>query len=493
VTQGYRQIVKSTGVVGIGQVLAILIHMVRVKALAVLVGTAGMGIAGLYMSAVGVLCTVSGMGITVSGVRDIASAEDERQRALTIATVRRLAFLLGILGSVAGLVLSPWLAEITFGTELEPYHAVGMAVVSLAVLLQNTSSGQIAILQGLRKVGEMAAAKVFGALFAAVAGTLVVWIMGIRGIPAYLLCVTGSAMLGSWLFARRHETTSTAGEHASLWRQSKKLIGTGSAVMGGGLVTTLGAYLIRLSVQRSIGLSAVGIYQATWVLCSVYVGVVLEAMGADFFPRLSSVQGDDKASRRVVNEQMEVGVLLAFPGVLFLVVVAPSALELLYAADFRDGATLMRWQLLGVALRAISWPLGYLVLSRAMNWIFLATQVVFNLVYLGAAWMGMERWGLEAVGAAFTGAYFVVLAIQWGIARQVIGFRLNRAVGWTIGCSIIVLVGTLIAFETAPPRWAYGLGATVFVLYGAWALQRLLRRMNLSLAEAWERVRGKLG
>ena len=37
-TQGYRQIVKSTGLVGIGQVLAIVINMVRVKALALLVG-----------------------------------------------------------------------------------------------------------------------------------------------------------------------------------------------------------------------------------------------------------------------------------------------------------------------------------------------------------------------------------------------------------------------------------------------------------------------
>jgi PST family polysaccharide transporter len=493
VNQGYRQIVKSTGLVGIGQVLAILIHMVRVKALALLVGTAGMGIAGLYLSAVDVLCTVSGMGIAVSGVRYIATAADERQRATTIAAVRRLALLLGFLGSAVGIVLSPWLAKITFGAEFEPYHAVGMGVVSLAVLLRNASGGQVAVLQGLRKVGEMAAAKVLGALFAAIAGTLVVWILGIRGIAVYLVCVTGSTLLGSWLFARRHETVSTTGHRAALWPQSKKLIGTGSAVMGGALATALGAYLIRLSVQRSIDLSAVGIYQATWVLCSVYVGIVLEAMGADFYPRLSSVQGDDEASRRVINEQMEVGVLLAFPGVLFLVVVAPWALDLLYAADFRDGTTLMRWQLLGVALRAISWPLGYLVLSRAMNWTFLATQVVFNLAYLVAAWLGMERWGLEAVGAAFAGAYFVLLAIQWGIARRLIEFRATGVVGRTIGWSILLLVGVLVAFETAPTRWAYGLGATTLVLYAAWALQRLLRRMNLSLAEAWERVRGKLG
>jgi len=41
--------------------------------------------------------------------------------------------------------------------------------------------------------------------------------------------------------------------------------------------------------------------------------------------------------------------------------------------------------------------------------------------------------------------------------------------------------------------WAYGLGATALLLYAAWALRRLLRGMNLSLAEAWKQVRAKLG
>lgn len=492
-TQSYRQIVKSTGLVGIGQVVAILINMVRVKVLALLVGTAGMGLASLYLSAIDVLSIASGMGIAVSGVRYIAAAKDERERALTIAAVRKLALILGILGSAVGLALSPWLAKITFGTELEPYHAAGMAVVSLAVLLRNASTGQIAVLQGLRQVGEMAAAKVLGALFGAIVGIFVVWAFGVRGIPAYLLSVAGGALLGSWLLARRYEPAGTADDRAGLWQQSKKVLATGSAAMGGALVTALGAYLIRLILQRSIDLSAVGIYQATWVVCSLYVGVVLDAMGADFFPRLSSVQADDEAARQVINQQMEVGVLLAFPGVLFLVVAAPWVLELLYSADFRAGTTLMRWQLLGVALRAISWPIGYLVLSRAMNWTFLATQVVFNLTYLTAAWIGVDHWGLEAVGAAFTGAYFVLLAVQWGIARHAIDFRSNPEVRWTIGCSLVTLVGVLAAFETAPPQPAYTLGVVALAAYAIWALRRLLRRTNMDLAEAWQRVRGRLG
>jgi O-antigen/teichoic acid export membrane protein len=172
--------------------------------------------------------------------------------------------------------------------------------------------------------------------------------------------------------------------------------------------------------------------------------------------------------------------------------VAPWALEILYAANFREGATLMRWQLLGVALRAISWPLGFLLLSRAMNWIFLSTQVLFNVAYLVATWTGMDLWGLEAVGVAFAGAYLVVLTFQWAVARLAIEFRLTRTVRVTLGVSVAVLLGAWAAFELAPTDWAYGLGVTALLLYTPWALHRLLQRMDLSLAEAWARVGRKL-
>jgi hypothetical protein len=85
------------------------------------------------------------------------------------------------------------------------------------------------VLQGLRKVGEMAGAKVLGAMFAAVAGIGVILIMGIKGIPAYLLFVTGGGFLASWLFARRHRTGYSLDYHAAPpWRQWRKLVGIGS-------------------------------------------------------------------------------------------------------------------------------------------------------------------------------------------------------------------------------------------------------------------------
>ena len=71
----HRQIFKSTALIGGAQVINMGIGVVRTKALAVLLGPAGMGLAGLYMTATGLVGSVAGLGINASGVRQIAEAE----------------------------------------------------------------------------------------------------------------------------------------------------------------------------------------------------------------------------------------------------------------------------------------------------------------------------------------------------------------------------------------------------------------------------------
>jgi len=74
----HRQIFKSTALIGGTQVINMGIGIVRTKALAMLLGPAGIGLAGLYTSAVGIVGAMSGLGINASGVRQIAEASDAR-------------------------------------------------------------------------------------------------------------------------------------------------------------------------------------------------------------------------------------------------------------------------------------------------------------------------------------------------------------------------------------------------------------------------------
>ena len=117
-------------------------------------------------------------------------------------------------------------------------------------------------------------------------------------------------------------------------------------------------------VIRQMGLDAAGLYQAAFALSSVYVGFVLGAMGADYYPRLTAVSADNKKVNRLVNEQTEVSLLLALPGILGTLTFATWVIHLLYSAQFEPAVDILRWQILGVLGRVVSWPVGFVLLAK---------------------------------------------------------------------------------------------------------------------------------
>ena len=95
---------KSTSIMGGSSAIIILIRMVRTKAMAILLGPAGIGLEAIYDSVVSLARIGVDLGISSSGVRQIASATGSGSRttiAITVFTLRRVCFLLGIVGAVA--------------------------------------------------------------------------------------------------------------------------------------------------------------------------------------------------------------------------------------------------------------------------------------------------------------------------------------------------------------------------------------------------------
>ncbi|HYG35145.1 MAG TPA: oligosaccharide flippase family protein, partial [Clostridia bacterium] len=119
----------------------------RTKAMAMLLGPAGIGLMGFYSSIAELAQSIAGMGINSSGVRQIAEAVgsgDTKRIAQTATVLRRTAVLLGIIGAVLLLVFSKQVSVVTFGTQ---EYASSVALLSLAVFFSSISAGQTALIQ----------------------------------------------------------------------------------------------------------------------------------------------------------------------------------------------------------------------------------------------------------------------------------------------------------------------------------------------------------
>src|SRR4051794_3386198 len=186
----YGAILKSSALIGATSVLNVAFAIARNKAMAVLLEPSGFGLIGLYASIAELAQNIFGLGVNSSAVREVAAAvaSGETERiAKTVIVLRRLSLALGIFGAAVLAACSSQIAQITFGNS---QHTVGVAMLSLAVLFRLVSASQNALLQGMRRIRDMATQAIIGNLFGTLISIAAVFVMRDRGIVPALVAAS---------------------------------------------------------------------------------------------------------------------------------------------------------------------------------------------------------------------------------------------------------------------------------------------------------------
>src|SRR6185437_5683545 len=194
----YSDILKASVLVGGSSLLTVAIGIVRTKAMALLLGPSGFGLFGLYNSVADLTQAAAGLGVNSSGVRQIAESvgtNDEEQIARTAAVIRRTSVMLGAAGAAFLLLFARQVSEITFGTTKE---AFAISILSIVVLFKLISAGQGALIQGMRRIADLAKMSVLGAIFGLLTSIPLVYLFREAGVVPAIVAAAGMTILTSW-------------------------------------------------------------------------------------------------------------------------------------------------------------------------------------------------------------------------------------------------------------------------------------------------------
>jgi PST family polysaccharide transporter len=240
-----------------------------------------------------------------------------------------------------------------------------------------------------------------------------------------------------------------------------------------GLLMMGAAYLVRIILLRQAGLEAVGLFQAAWTLGGVYVNLVLQAMGADFYPRLVASAKDPASCNRLVNEQTQISLLLASAGVVATLVLAPFVLTLFYSSGFTAATDTLRWVCLGMALRVVTWPMGYIIVARGEQRLFILAELAWTVVNVGLTYAAVRLFGLPGAGIAYFLSYAFHAVLIYAIVRRLSGYRM-ATLSLRMIVSYSLLIGScFVAFAMLPAAWAWTLGVAALLLACAGSLHHL--------------------
>ena len=436
-------------VIGSAQAVKILISILRIKVLAVLLGPNGVGLLSIYNSLQGVVGTAAGLGMGSSGVRQIASVKGEEQE---LSRVRRVLFaahlVQGFCAMVAVWLLRAQISEWLFGDRS---YGTEVGLIGLAILLTLLGTAQNALLQGMRRIGDLGRVTVLSALVGTIAGLAAVWFYGESGLIWFVVVQPLATIVIAMRYTRRLPTPTAARPSTTeIWDVWKPMAKLGAAFMLGGLATTATLLLVRSLITQELGLEAAGHFAAAWGITMTYVGVLLRAMAADYYPRLTEVINDRPAATQLMNDQAQLGLAIGGPVLLLLIGLAPWAVTLLYSAEFAPAVELLQWQAVGNVFKLAGWALAFSIVAAARSKTFFLMELSFNTVFLAMIWVLLPVLGLRVTAIAFLAGYVVYFATVNILAHILQGFRWQSLSLLLLALHVTLAIGLLALARTAP-------------------------------------------
>jgi len=415
-----RGLVRAMLVIAGAQGGVILMAVLRHKAVALTMGPAGIALLGLFTTLHQSAHQLAGLGLASGAVREIAAAREAPAR---LARLRRVLLWASLAqGGLAMAALWVWRAPLAVLVFDDPGRAGDVALTGLAVLLGLIALAQAALLRGFGRIDDLGRVMVVGAvlgtligLATVLAGGALVWLV--------VLHQAGLVAVGTVAVLRLPRPVPAPAGFARLLADWRPMAAVGLAVMLAALAVSATQLLLRALILREMGAEAAGHVTAAWSVGMQYVGFVLGAMGADFFPRLSRLAGDRGAFTALILVQARVALALGGPVLLALIGVAPWAMALLYSDAFGPAAAILQWQVLGDVFKLAAWPLGFALIAAGRSRLYLAVEIVWCAAYLGTVVPGLGLFGLEAAGIGFLLACCAHLAVLTLATAHVAGFR----------------------------------------------------------------------
>lgn len=475
----FRSILKGTSIFGSVQVFNIVVAAVRLKFVALILGPAGMGVAGLFNSISLTIQQFASLGLNLAVVKEVGAAKEDSDRLKSIVSAALpVAMMLALAGSLVCLVFPGLLSGMTFGNQ---HYRTAFMILSASVFFSIVGAALMSVLQGLREVRRLSGASVVGSLVGLIVGVPMYWFWGTGGIVPAMVALS-AATCGWYLISLKKSLTF----HPEAWNRdihlpiARKILGMGLILMSNELFKSVAAYLINVYVRSAGGEVEVGFYQSCSTMTSQYSAIVFTAMTMEYLPRLASAAKDNSGMCDVVNRQLEVVGYMVAPMVCAVILLAPLVIELLQTSEFIVAAPLLRLLALAVAVRAVMYPLGYIVFAKDNRRLFFWMESVgANLLTLLLTCGCYSLFGLNGLGIAAIADCGICVAVYLIVNRILYGYRLSR--------KAVLTSSGLMASSSAMAVISFLLEGPVMYLSGAMLLLLTIFFAAANLKRLWSR------
>lgn len=461
---------KATALSGASTILNTLIGFIKTKALALILGTAGVGVLGQLNGFFLLLSNFTSLGNNVGVTRYVASyaADGEKEKISRLLNSVRLLIggfvsLCSIVGILFSRALSQWLLN-------DPSYSLYIIIILAGLPFTVLYNFYRSFFTGLLEIRYFVLSGVLSASLGLLVLLPLVYFYGLDGAVWHIAILGVIAFAAASFFLKRITRKQALATTAGL-KIDREISGQILRFGAASLTAATGLYganlWVRTIIFNTLGQEQAGIYSAMVQMSSLCIMLVLDSISTYCYPRLSGIQ-DPKEMVNELNQTMRLTLILITPMIALFMLFKDLVIVLSLSRQFLLASPLIGYQLLGDAFKAVGWSIGVSLLPMKRLKAFTIIDVSWSVLFLTVSAIAVPRWGLAGALVAYMLGFIFHVLVNYAYARRSINYSL-----WPSNRLLLALSMAIIIYMTTIFRLTWGHVVVCVILMAYWSSQAI--------------------
>ena len=403
-------IVKVFSLTSISTLVKMCTGLISVKVVASIIGPAGVALVGQLNNFATIMMSFASGGINNGITKYVAEyKEDNSYIAKLLSNALKITALCSLLCSLFLIILHRQLSEMIMLTSEYGYIFI---VFGFTIFMYAINNMLISIINGFKEFKRYVYVNIANSILGVSFTVALVLCWHLKG--ALIAAVTfQSIMIFITLFMLRKVSWLR-------WSNFKEKLSKAIAsryfrftlmTLTSALTVPVVQMILRGYVMKEISPVEAGWWEGMNRISNMYLMVITSSFSVYYLPRLSEIK-DRLELRHEIFKAYKAIIPLLLAGFAIIYLLRFFIIRLLFTPEFMPMSQLFAWQMAGDFFKICSWLLAFLMIAKAMTKMFMASEIVFSLTWLGLGFLFTSLDGVVGLCQAYLINYIIYTVVM---------------------------------------------------------------------------------
>jgi polysaccharide transporter, PST family len=154
-------------------------------------------------------------------------------------------------------------------------------------------------------------------------------------------------------------------------------------------------FIVREYAMSEFTVYQTGLWQASVKFSDYYMAAFVSLIGMVYYPKVSQLVNDNRELRNYVKHVLKISIPIILMGLVLIYIFRNYILLIFFDEKFMEAEKYFMFQLMGDFLKMVSYILGFIIVAQARTVLFISTQAISSLLYVGLIFLLTQEYGME--------------------------------------------------------------------------------------------------